>query len=76
MKKSLFLFYSRTKSIFECHMDYFTDALTTFLGLVSVVLPSMEDHIALGFHQKYLNLCFEDQPRSHGVWNDMKVMSI
>ncbi len=28
-------------------------------GNISVVLLSMEDQIALGFHQKHLNLCSE-----------------
>ncbi len=32
---------------------------------VSVVLLSMEDQKALGFHQKYLNLCSEDEWRSY-----------
>ncbi len=50
-----------------CHMDYFNDDLTTFLGQnVLVVLLSMESQKALGFHQKYLNLCSEDEWRSYG----------
>ncbi len=35
-------------------------------GNVSVALLSMERQRALGFHQKYLNLCFEDERRSYG----------
>ncbi len=33
---------------------------------VTVVLLSMEGEKALGFHQKYLNLCSEDERRSYG----------
>ncbi len=33
---------------------------------VVVALLSMEDQKALGFHQKYLNLCSEDERRSYG----------
>ncbi len=32
----------------------------------SVALLSMEGQKALGFHQKYLNLCSEDERRSYG----------
>ncbi len=35
-----------------CHMDYFTDVLTTFLGLGTFQLHCC-------FHQKYLNLCLK-----------------
>ncbi len=35
-------------------------------GNISVVLLSMEGLRALGFHQKYLNLCYEDEQRSYG----------
>ncbi len=35
-------------------------------GNISVVLLSMEGQIALGFHQKYLNLCSNDERRSYG----------
>ncbi len=31
-----------------------------------VPLLSMEGQKAPGFHQKYLNLCFEDELRSYG----------
>ncbi len=37
-------------------MDYFNDDLTTLLVLsMSVVLLSMQDQKALGFHQTFLN---------------------
>ncbi len=45
----------------HCHMDYFNDVLTTFLGLERGSSLAMEDQKALGFHQKYLNLCYEDE---------------
>ncbi len=42
-------------------------SLLTFWALnVSVALLSMEGQKALGFHQKYLNLCSEDERRSYG----------
>ncbi len=44
-------------------MDYFNDVLTTLD--VSVVLLSMQGQKALGFHQKYLHLCSEDERRSY-----------
>ncbi len=34
---------------------------------VVVVLLSMGGSEALGFHQKYLNLCSEDEERSYGL---------
>ncbi len=34
-------------------------------GNISVVLLSMECQKALRFHQKYLNLCSEDEQRSY-----------
>ncbi len=40
---------------------------------VSVVLLSMEGQNAVGFHQKYLNLCSKEEIRSLQVWNDMRV---
>ncbi len=49
-------------------MDYFIDLLATFLDFywnISVVLLSMQGQTALRFHQKYLNLCFEDEWRSY-----------
>ncbi len=33
---------------------------------LSVALPSMEGQIVLGFQQKYLNLCYEDEQRPYG----------
>ncbi len=49
-----------------CHMDYFNNVLTNFLGLNEIVaLLFMEGQKALRFHKKYLNLCFEDEQRSH-----------
>ncbi len=49
-------------------MDYFNNIFTTILGLedVSYTLLSMEGQKALGFHQKYKYLCFEDERRSYG----------
>ncbi len=35
-------------------------------GNISVALLSMKGQKALGFHQKYLNLCSEDIQRSYG----------
>ncbi len=49
----------------RCHMDCFTLVLTTFLNVV-VALLSMQGQKALGFHLKYVNLCFEDEWRSSG----------
>ncbi len=46
-------------------MDYVNDVLTTFLGL-ELALLSMKGQKALRFHQKYLNLCSEDEQRSYG----------
>ncbi len=49
-----------------CHMDNFLMSLLPFCILnVSVALLSMEGQKALGFHQKYLNLCFKDEQRSY-----------
>ncbi len=50
-----------------CHMDYFNDVFTTFLGpecfsCIAVYARSE----SLRFHQKYLNLCSEDERRSYG----------
>ncbi len=43
-------------------MDYFNDVLTTFLGLErGIQLLSMQGPKALGFHQKYLNLCYKNE---------------
>ncbi len=75
--KSLFLFslwkkysYSFIKLRLNhwCHMDYFNNVLTTFLGLerVSSVAIYESCQKALGFHQKYLNLHSKDEGRSYG----------
>ncbi len=49
-----------------CHMDYFIDVLTTFWAFTfSVALVSMQGQKALWFHQKYLNLCSEDEQRCY-----------
>ncbi len=48
-------------------MDYFNDVHTMFLGLIVVVpLLCMQGQKALGFDQKYLNLCPEDERRYYG----------
>ncbi len=45
-----------------------TMSLLCFWALnVLVSLLSLEDHKVLGFYQKYLNLCSEDEWKSHGV---------
>ncbi len=45
-----------------CHMDYFNDVFATFLSLDRGRLCCLsEGQRALGIHQKYLNLCFEDE---------------
>ncbi len=50
-----------------CYMDYFNDVLTTFLGLerVSYIAVYAGSQKALGYHQKYLHLCSEDERRSN-----------
>ncbi len=49
-------------------MAYFTNVLTKFLelGTFELCCVSMEGLRDLGFHQKYLNLCSEDEQRSYG----------
>ncbi len=48
-------------------MDYFNKILTTFLSLDGVrILAVYRGQKALGSHQKYLNLCSEDERRSYG----------
>ncbi len=53
-KVIIFVFLCAQKySCSSCHMDYFNDVLTIFLGLNAVVtLLSMEGQKALGLHQK------------------------
>ncbi len=45
-------------------MDCFNDVLSTLNVLVALL--STQGQKALGFHQKYLNLCSEDERRSYG----------
>ncbi len=49
-----------------CHMDYFIYVLPFWALNVSVAVLSIQGQKALGFHQKYLNLCSEDEWRSYG----------
>ncbi len=47
-------------------MDYFTDVLAMFLDLDRVrILAVYEGQRALRFHQKYHNVCSEDERRSY-----------
>ncbi len=50
-----------------CHMDYFTDLLATFLDVDgdNYIAVYGRDR-ALRMHQKYLNLCSQDERRSYG----------
>ncbi len=45
---------------YTLHIDYFISGS----GNISVVLLFMEGQRAIGFHQKYLNLCSKDEQRS------------
>ncbi len=45
------------------HMDYFINVLTTFLGLEGASCVAVYAGSVLGFHQKYLNLCSDDEQR-------------
>ncbi len=47
-----------------CHMDYFNNVFITFLGLEC---GSWVAQKALGFYQKYLNLCSNDEWSSYGL---------
>ncbi len=53
-----------------CHIRHQTILTMSFLPVwalnVLVVLLSIEGQKAFGFHQKYLNLCSEDEQRSYG----------
>ncbi len=52
-----------------CHMDIIFDQCPCYVsgpGNSSVALLSMEGLRAFRFHQKYLNLCSEDERRSYG----------
>ncbi len=49
-------------------MDYFNNVLTTFLGLErDSCMLFFQDQKALGFNQKYLNLCSEDEDDLMGL---------
>ncbi len=48
-----------------CHIDYFNDVLTTFLGFEHFSCFAVCDQKALRFYQKYLNLCSEDERRPY-----------
>ncbi len=59
-------------SVFDncfCHMDYFNDLLTTFLGFEHVVVYGGSE----SSRTFRINLCFEDEWKQFWVWNDMKV---
>ncbi len=71
-----FYFFFTHKVFFVATLNYgwTTDVTWTILMMsllhiwvlnVMVVLLSMQDQKALGFHQKYLNLCSEDERRSY-----------
>ncbi len=51
-----------------CHMNYFNNVITTFLGpwTCHMLLFCLCRVRKLGFYQKYLNLCSEDEQRSYG----------
>ncbi len=49
-----------------CYMDYFINVFITFLGLEHVSSVAVCRVRKLWFHQKYLNLCSEDEQRSYG----------
>ncbi len=56
-----------------CHVDYFNDVLTTFLGLECVsCIAVYAGQKALRFHQKYLNV-FRRWTNVLQVWNNMMV---
>ncbi len=45
-------------------MDYYNNVLTIFLALTMVIqLLSIQGQKTLGFHQKYLNFCYNDEQR-------------
>jgi len=49
------------------HGLFYTLSLLPFWALnVVVLLLSMQGQKTLEFHKKYLNLCSEDEQRSHG----------
>ncbi len=65
-------------------MDYFNDVLTTFLCLErGSYIVYMQGQKALEFHQKYLNLCSEEEQNPYGfertwVWviNDIFIFLV
>ncbi len=67
--KVIIFVFMHTKSIpVASHYSWTTDVTWTLLPFwalsVTVLLLSMQGQKALRFHQKYLNLCFEDERRS------------
>ncbi len=69
------LFNSFFSSVSVFDTSWIADVTWTILSMsllpfwalnVSVALLSLEGQRALRFHQKYLNLCFKDEPRSYG----------
>ncbi len=55
------------KVVYLVFLGYFNDVIATFLALnMIVLLLSTECQKTLGFHLKYLHLCFEDERRSYG----------
>ncbi len=55
-------------------MDHFNDTLATFLSLDHVrALALLKDQKALRFHQKYINLCSEDEWRSYRYLAEMQL---
>jgi len=51
-----------------CHMNCFKYVFSSFLGIKKCYLSCWQcrPHWAIGFYQKYLNLCSEDERRSYG----------
>ncbi len=68
--KSLLLFSLRSKKLLLSHwwqMDNCNNVLTTFLGLeCGSCIAVYAGQKAIGFHQKYLNLCSKDERKSYG----------
>ncbi len=48
-----------------CHMDYFNDVLTTFLGLECGSCIAIRVRKLSDFIKTYRNLCFKDERRSY-----------
>ncbi len=75
LNQVVFVFYAQSFFVATLNYGWTTDVTWTILMMsllhfwvlnVMVVLLSMQDQKALGFHQKYLNLCSEDERRSYG----------